>query len=173
MRSVKFPSTIPVIDLVSEHPPFSDSGDIARWKDCHRQFVAGQPNREGITAYGTTHYIFRDNPPLVIHAIAKAYAGAMGEPEASAIMERDQAYAIVAANDMMRQQTAYQHSESILNSWGYTFLERGERKRAINVFKLNTALAPTAGMSSTAWRKRMKRTGRRHSPSRTTSIHWH
>ena len=142
MRSVIFPSTIPVIDLVSEYPPFSDSGDIARWKDCHKQFVAGQPNREGITAYGTTHYIFNDNPPLVIHAIAKAYAGAVGEPEASAIAARDQVYAIGAANDMMREQATYQRSESILNSWAYTFLERGEKATAIDVLKLNTALHP-------------------------------
>jgi len=93
MRSVTVPSTIPVIDLVSEYPPFSDSGDIARWKDCHKEFVAAQPNREGITAYGTRHYIFRDNPPLVIHAIAKAYGEGVGEPLASTIAKRDQAYA--------------------------------------------------------------------------------
>jgi pimeloyl-ACP methyl ester carboxylesterase len=142
MRSVTFPSAVPVIDLVSEYPPFSDSGDVARWKDCHKQFVAAQPNREGITAYGTTHYIFKDNPPLVIHAITKAYAGAVGEPEASAIAERDQVYAIGAVNDMMRQQTANQRSESILNSWGHAFLARGETRTAIDVFKLNTALHP-------------------------------
>jgi pimeloyl-ACP methyl ester carboxylesterase len=74
MRSVTFPSTIPVTDLVSQYPPFSDSSDVARWKNCHRDFVAGYPNREGITAYGTRHYIYRDDPALVIQAIAKAYA---------------------------------------------------------------------------------------------------
>ncbi len=94
MRRVTFPPAIPVIDLVSEHPPFTDSADIVRWKDCHKQFAAAQPNRESITAYGSGHYVFKDNPPLVIHAIAKAYAGAVGEPEASAIAERDLAYAI-------------------------------------------------------------------------------
>ncbi len=142
MRSVAFPSSIPVTDLVSEYPPFSDSGDVARWKDCHRQFVAAQPNRTGLTAYGTTHYIFKDNPALVIHAIAQAYAGVVGVPEASAIAERDQLYAIAAANDLMRQRTAYQHSESILKSWGLTLLERGDKRTAIEVFKLNTVLHP-------------------------------
>jgi pimeloyl-ACP methyl ester carboxylesterase len=80
MRTVAFPSTIPVIDLVSEYPPFSDSGDVARWKDCHKQFVAGHPNRTGITAYGARHYVFRDSPSLVIGAIAKAYGGAVEVP---------------------------------------------------------------------------------------------
>jgi pimeloyl-ACP methyl ester carboxylesterase len=92
MRTVAFPSTIPVIDLVSEHPPFSDSADVVRWKDCHKQFVAGHANREGITAVGTTHYIFRDDPAIVIHAVAKAYAGAVGEPGADTIAKRDRAY---------------------------------------------------------------------------------
>ncbi len=142
MRSVTFPSIIPVIDLVSEYPPFSDSGDIVRWKTCHQQFVAAQPNREGITAYGSTHYIFQDNPPLVIHAVAKAYAGAVGEPEASAIGERDLAYAMVAVNDMKRRQAAYQHSEADLDAWGYTLLRQGEKKKAIDVLTLNAALHP-------------------------------
>lgn len=73
VRAAPFPSSIPVIDLVSEHPPFSDTTDIDRWKDCHKQFVAGHPNRQGITVAGSGHYIYRDNPSLVIHAIAKAY----------------------------------------------------------------------------------------------------
>lgn len=77
IRSAAFPSTIPVIDLVSEHPPFSASADINRWQRCHKQFVAAASNREGITAYGSGHYIFKDNPPLVIHAIAKAYSEAV------------------------------------------------------------------------------------------------
>jgi pimeloyl-ACP methyl ester carboxylesterase len=142
MRTVTFPTTIPVIDLVSEHPPFSDSADIERWKNCHKQFAAAQPNRVSITAYGSTHYIFKDNPPLVIHAIAKAYAGAVGEPAASAIAERDLAYAIVAVNEMKRRQAAYLHSEDDLNGWGYTLLHQGQRKEAIEVFALNAALHP-------------------------------
>ena len=139
---VSFPPTIPVIDLVSEHPPFSDSGDIVRWKNCHTQFAAAQPNRESITAYGSTHYIFKDNPPLVIHAVAKAYAGAVGEPEARVIAERDLAYAIVAVNEMKRRQTADQHSERELNDWGYTLLHQGQTNTAIEVFELNAALYP-------------------------------
>jgi hypothetical protein len=65
MRKTPFPATIPVINLVSEIN-FSDSVSTARWKVCHRQFVDAQPNRQGITAYGCGHLIFRDNPSLVI-----------------------------------------------------------------------------------------------------------
>lgn len=98
MKSVAFPPEIPVIDLVSENPPFSNKGDVARWKDCHRQFANAQPNRESITAYGCGHYIFRDNPPLVIHAIVKAYVGMLDRQEAAEIMRRDVDFAIEAAN---------------------------------------------------------------------------
>lgn len=98
MRSTTFPPEIPVIDLVSEKPPFSDNADIARWKDCHRQFVKAQSNRESITAYGCGHYIFKDNPPLVIHAIVKAYIGVVDRQHADEIARRHLDYAIKAAN---------------------------------------------------------------------------
>jgi pimeloyl-ACP methyl ester carboxylesterase len=79
MRKTPFPANIPVIDLVADKiPPYPDSSAPERWRECHRQFVAAQPNREGITAYGCAHFIFRDNPPLAIRAVVKAYARALG-----------------------------------------------------------------------------------------------
>ena len=78
-------------------------------KDCHRQFANAQPNREGITAYGSGHYIFKDNPPLVVHAIIKAYIGVLDPQEAAEIMRRDIDFAIEAANETERQQAACRH----------------------------------------------------------------
>lgn len=49
-RRAPFPITIPVTDLVSDNPPFSDSTHINDWKRCHREFVAAAGNPEGITA---------------------------------------------------------------------------------------------------------------------------
>jgi pimeloyl-ACP methyl ester carboxylesterase len=72
MRKFTFPTTIPVTDFVSDHPPFKDSMDINDWKRCHREFSATS-NRTGILASGCGHFIFNDNPPLVIDAIVKAY----------------------------------------------------------------------------------------------------
>lgn len=106
MRTTPFPSTIPVIDLVSEHPPFSNAEDIARWKECHRQFVDAASNREGITAYESGHYIFKDNPPLVVNAIIKAYVGVAARQQADEIMRRAINYSIQLANDFKRQQVA-------------------------------------------------------------------
>ena len=92
MRKTPFPANIPVIDLVAGNPPpftVFDSAQAARWKACHMQFVEAQPNRrEGIIAYGSGHVIFRDNPPLVIGAIVKAYAGTQGTQQRDEIMKR-------------------------------------------------------------------------------------
>lgn len=73
MRKFAFPTTIPVTDFVSDHPPFQDSMDINDWKRCHREFAAASSNRSGIMASGCGHFIFNDNPPLVINAIVRAY----------------------------------------------------------------------------------------------------
>ena len=91
LRKIPFPATIPVIDFVSEKN-FPDSISHNRWTICHRQFAAAEPNRQGITAYGCGHFIFRDNPPLVISAIVKAYIGTLGREQGYEIMKRFLSY---------------------------------------------------------------------------------
>ncbi|HTI08537.1 MAG TPA: alpha/beta fold hydrolase, partial [Puia sp.] len=80
MRKMPFPASIPVIDLVAgTAPPVQvfDSAKEARWRDCHKQFADAEPNRQGITAHGCGHFIFRDNPLLATSAIVKAYVGTL------------------------------------------------------------------------------------------------
>jgi len=79
MRAFSFPTTIPVIDFVSDRTPFKDSTDINDWKRCHREFAGVASNRSGVLATGCGHFIFNDDPPLVINAIVKAYGAAVGE----------------------------------------------------------------------------------------------
>jgi hypothetical protein len=74
MRKFPFPTTIPVTDFVSDYPPFQDSTDINDWKRCHREFAATSSNRIGILASRCGHFIFNDNPQLVINVIVKVYA---------------------------------------------------------------------------------------------------
>ena len=101
LRKSPFPTTIPVIDLVAEKN-FPDSISAARWRDCHRQFATAQPNRQGITAYGCGHFIFRDNPPLAISAIVKAYTGTLGKEQGDAIRERFVSYSPEAINEQRK-----------------------------------------------------------------------
>ncbi|WP_188937905.1 alpha/beta fold hydrolase [Puia dinghuensis] len=103
MRRTPFPASVPVIDLVSEIN-FPDSVSAARWRVCHRQFVQAQPNRQGITAYGCGHFIFRDNPPLAISAIVKAYVGTLGRDRGDETMKRFLSYSLEGANDEKRRE---------------------------------------------------------------------
>lgn len=97
MKRSPFPANIPVIDLVSVKN-FPDSALSARWRLCHKQFADAQPNRQGITARGCGHIIFNDNPFLVISAIVKAYAGALGKEQSYEVMKRFLAYSLEGAN---------------------------------------------------------------------------
>lgn len=142
MREAPFPASIPVIDLVSEHPPFTAPEDRERWAACHHQFVRGAPNRAGIVAYGSGHYIFRENPSLVIDSIVKAYSEIMPLPERDIVLQRGIAYAMVAANESRQRESTHSHSEDDLNSWGYALLNQGELQKALGVFQLNIQMHP-------------------------------
>ena len=106
MKKMPFPATIPVIDLVSEFN-FPDSANATRWKDCHRQFANAEPNRQGITAYGCGHIIFRDNAFLVISAIVKAYTGTQATKQGNEIMKRFLSYSVLLANDGKKRDVPY------------------------------------------------------------------
>jgi len=102
MRKTPFPATIPVIDLVAGNAPpvqVFDSAKEARWRDCHKEFAAAESNRQGITAYGCGHFIFRDNPLLAVSAIVKAYVGTLRREQDDEILKRFLSYSLEAAND--------------------------------------------------------------------------
>ena len=94
MRRSPFPATIPVIDLVAEKN-FPDSISAARWRDCHRQFATAQPNRQGVC---WREDFFRDNQPLAMSAIVKAYTGTLGKEQGNAVMNRFLSYSLEAIN---------------------------------------------------------------------------
>lgn len=143
LRRSPFPANIPVIDLVAEYvPPFPDSAGAVRWKAIHQQFAEAQPTRQGITAYGCAHFIFRDNPALAIGAVAKAYAGTLGKEQGIEVMKRFLSFSVEAANDLKKREVEYRHSMDDLSSWGQSLLQRGETEKAIEVGKLNVLLYP-------------------------------
>ena len=109
MRKTPFPANIPAIELVSEIN-FPDSIMAQRWRECHLQFAAAEPNREDITAYGCGHFIFRDNPHLAISAIVKAYAGAQHKDQADEVMKRYLSYSLEAF-DQTKKKVAQGHRQ--------------------------------------------------------------
>lgn len=142
MQKVSFPLTIPVTDIVSDKTPFSDSTDIGDWKRCHQEFSTLAPNRKGLAAYGTGHYIFLDNPSLAVDAIVMQYAGLVDKQQRDQLYKRGFEYSFAAANEEKKEDYANKHSEDDLNSWGYSLLQRGKKESALEVFKLNTILHP-------------------------------
>ncbi|MVM32083.1 alpha/beta fold hydrolase [Spirosoma sp. HMF4905] len=144
VRKTPFPQQIPVTDFVAENPPFSDEKERDDWKQCHQMFVSESPNRKGIMAYGCGHFIFGDNPPMVINAIVEAYAKTVDQAKSNEILKRGIAYAIDASNTRNKTEAAYRHSEDNLNSWGYQLLQQGDLPKALKIFKLNVDLFPAS-----------------------------
>ena len=73
MQQAPFPPTIPVVDIVADHPPFQSPQDITDWKRAHQAFVAAAPNRQLVKAVGSGHYIMNDRPQLLIQTITQFY----------------------------------------------------------------------------------------------------
>jgi len=69
VRNSPIPTNISVVDIVAENQP-RDSLVIL---DCHRNFALESENREMIIAKKSGHYIFRDDPQLIIKTIITMY----------------------------------------------------------------------------------------------------
>jgi pimeloyl-ACP methyl ester carboxylesterase len=143
MKKSPFPPNVPVIDLVADYvPAFPDSAGAVRWKACHRKFADAQPQREGVTANGCAHFIFRDNRPLAITAVVKAYAGTLQAKQRGEMMNRFLSFNLHEVNDEKKKEVQYRHSMDDLVSWGRSLLQQGEKEKAIEVLKLNVLLYP-------------------------------
>jgi pimeloyl-ACP methyl ester carboxylesterase len=142
VEALPFPTTIPLTDFVSGNPPFRDSTETADWRRCHAAFVSASSKRTGIVAYESGHYIFEDNRPLVVMAIAKAYATISGGKKREEILQRAMDYSINTINETKNEETAFRHSADDLNGWGYKLSGQGKIEQALEVFKLNVELHP-------------------------------
>lgn len=141
MRKTEFPASIPFTAIVAENPPFKSAAEVQRWKDCHQEFVQASSSRKGIVA-ATGHFVFQDNPALVINAIVEAYADTLTADQKSSLLERSLSYNIDAANQLKKQQSERIYSENDINAWGYQLLQQEKKQEALEVFKLNVKLYP-------------------------------
>lgn len=139
MSKTPFPSNLPITNIFSESM-FPDSPN--RWRDIHREFGYKNPNVKNITAHGSGHEIFKDNPVLVINAIIKAYSETLNEGQKNEVLKRALNNTIELSVEMKKNENAYSHSEDDLNEWGYLLMRSGELEKALLVFKLNTILNP-------------------------------
>ncbi|MCF0049065.1 alpha/beta hydrolase [Dyadobacter sp. LJ53] len=73
MRKISFPSSVPLIEMLAETPPWQSEDELTRWRLAHKRFVAQAPNRKLIHIKGSGHYIMKDKPNQVIQIISKMY----------------------------------------------------------------------------------------------------
>jgi pimeloyl-ACP methyl ester carboxylesterase len=108
MRTIPFPSKVPAIAITSDRTPFDDKAKADRWRTCHRDFATESPNVEAITAYATGHYISNDSPELVVAAIAKSYAKALGGSNGAQVARRYLDSALDFINESNRREATSQ-----------------------------------------------------------------
>ncbi|MCK4815743.1 alpha/beta fold hydrolase [bacterium] len=143
MRQTVFPGTIPVMDLIAGIPfTWMTEEEWREWDISHKNFVNDQPNRKGIKAYGSAHYIFTDNPALVINTIVNAYSETLDEEQRCDILKQGLDNAIELSIEAKKKEMEYLHSEIDFNQWGYSLMQSGELEKALEVFKLNVFLFP-------------------------------
>lgn len=140
MSTISIPKNIPVVDFVNGIPFLKSPEEIERWKDCHKKYVANNPNVTGITANDCGHGIWIGNPSLVITTISKMYANT--SKQKTEIQERALAYAITANNEEKATDLAFNNSEEDLNTWGYQLFAKNDFQKAAEVFKLNLTINP-------------------------------
>jgi|TARA_B110000037_G_C17034309_1_gene470904 pimeloyl-ACP methyl ester carboxylesterase len=142
LKETEFPSSIPVIDLEAEFLYTKNELIIRRFRDAHNKFVNEANNRSKIRATGSGHYIFLDNPSLVINTIIKAYSSIQSKSQKFEILERALQNSIELSVESKKVEIENLHSENDLNEWGYKLIQDNELEKALEVFKLNTILYP-------------------------------
>jgi pimeloyl-ACP methyl ester carboxylesterase len=138
LRTINFPSKVPAIDIIS---PINRGFPEDYWmflQQVHKDFVASEPNRIGIIAEGSGHYIFQDNPALIINAIVKAYSETLDEDQRTVVLDKAMDSAIKLAIEAKMNT----RSEQDLNTLGYSFMGIEELDKALEIFKLTTILFP-------------------------------
>ena len=142
LRKTRFPPAIPVVDIVADRTLFDGTPEADRWRACHREFVAASSARQGVTAYGSGHYVFIGSRQMVTSTIVSAYAEIVNGAARTGALKRAVSYSVEALNEQKRQEAQYRHSENDLNDWGYALLKSNDKVRALEVFKLNADLYP-------------------------------
>jgi tetratricopeptide (TPR) repeat protein len=143
MRQTKFPSHIPVIDIIAGIPYHNKTEQqINEFEKAHINFVNSSPNRILIKANGSEHDIKYDNPSLVINAIIKAYSETLDESQKCNVLSKAITNAIDLANQTKNGEKEYRNSVNNLNDIGYVYMEQNDMPKALEIFKLNVLLFP-------------------------------
>jgi pimeloyl-ACP methyl ester carboxylesterase len=73
MSNISISENIPIIDIVHGVSFMKSKRESKRWQTCHRDFVTNHSRTKAIKAENCGHYIWYDNPCLVIELISRNY----------------------------------------------------------------------------------------------------
>jgi tetratricopeptide (TPR) repeat protein len=132
------PLNIPLFDVVAG----KSIEDYPRWGVCHNEFVKESPERKGIIAYGSGHYIFLDNSELAINVVVTNYANTQIEVKKSLIIEKGYAFEQNEVNKSYGELVKYNHSAKDFYTWGSSVIKQNETTKALKIFRFNTSLYP-------------------------------
>ncbi|MFL5765996.1 MAG: alpha/beta fold hydrolase [Bacteroidia bacterium] len=137
------PLGIPMTDIVAEIH-YDEIGNLdPLWLNCHKQFVSESPSRKLLLAYNVGHTIYAENPALVINVIITQYANFVVTTKKADILERAYRLSLETDNENKKNEVKCGHSEDDITTWGYSYLEKNETEKAIEIFKLNVLLNPS------------------------------
>jgi len=104
LQKTKFPSSIPVIDLVASNPynPFKNEDDKKRWIEGHQDFVKDYQNRTLMMINDSNHYAFKDNPNLIIYQVIKAYSGTQKASSVKEILLKTIDFSSIISNSKIK-----------------------------------------------------------------------
>jgi pimeloyl-ACP methyl ester carboxylesterase len=69
-HSASWPTSVPVVVIVSEKTPADTPAAAQWWRDAHAQFARRAANRRLVVAQRSSHDVAHDRPDVVLDAIA-------------------------------------------------------------------------------------------------------
>lgn len=143
LRAFKRPPDVPMILLVAgQH----EAGAV--WKrsviEEYGQWIYEASEGGMVVDSGSTHYIHRDNPGLVISSIKSVVFPSVILQLRRIIKEKGVDAAVLRYREIKARYPAEMLSESDLNTLGYQRLRENDVKDAITIFKLNVEMYPKA-----------------------------
>ncbi|MES2133942.1 MAG: alpha/beta fold hydrolase [Bacteroidota bacterium] len=142
VKNNPMPKNIPLIDIVADTHVDDNGNPDNVWVNCHKNFVAESPSRKILLAYNVGHYVFVENPQLVINTIITQYANYLEPKRKGIILEKGYDLLLNMVNESKKNEVKCGHSEDDLITWGYSYLEKNEIEKAIRVFELNVLINP-------------------------------
>lgn len=137
MRSVEFPTNMPVLNIYAERiikKGSKSENEDETWNKTLKEYGDSRKNVQTIAVGGIGHYVFYDNPELVVNSIVKAYAETVDGDLQNEILKTALDHNVTMTSDM--------DLEKNLNQWGDILMYSDRLNKAIEVFKLNTILYP-------------------------------